>query len=415
MRILFVVPYVPNLIRVRPYNLIRYLTAAGHKVTVLTLWSNEKERESATALAAHCHRVIALPLPRWQSLWSCLLALPQRWPLQSAYCWQPALARELVALAGTGHEGHSPYDIVHVEHLRGARYGLHYRQYLAGGAPIVWDSVDCISHLFRQTAARSKSRLSRSLARLELDRTERYEAWLAGQFDQVLVTSQGDRAALEHLALRYRQHPSPPANVAVLPNGVDLDYFEPGDPGARAAATLVISGKMSYHANVTMVLHFLEAVMPRIWAVRPETRLNIVGKDPSRQLLAAARRPNVTVTGAVADIRPYLQRATIAVAPILYGAGIQNKVLEAMACATPVVATPQAASALPARPGHDLIVAEDPVAFAEGVLSLLAAPERARLFGRNGRCYVEEHHDWTHVAHQLAEAYAGAIAARKPH
>jgi polysaccharide biosynthesis protein PslH len=404
MRILFIVPYVPNLIRVRPYNLIRYLAAAGHDVTLLTLWSNEAEREDATTLAAYCRQVVALPLPRRQSWWNCLAALPRGVPLQSAYCWQPALARQLVALAGSGH----PFDVVHVEHLRGARYGLYYRQQIAGGAPVVWDSVDCISHLFRQTATGSKSRVSRSLARLELGRTERYEGHLAGHFDHVLVTSHSDRMALVQLAGRYQRPGSPPARLSVLPNGVDLDYFRPGEPAARQPATLVISGKMSYHANVTMVLHFLEAVMPHIWAVRPETQLNIVGKDPSRQLLAAARRPNVTVTGAVADIRPYLQQATLAVAPILYGAGIQNKVLEAMACATPVVATPQAASALETVPGHHLAVAERPAAMAETILSLLAAPERARCLGGNGRCYVEENHDWAHVAQRLGDAYTAA-------
>jgi polysaccharide biosynthesis protein PslH len=412
LRILFVVPYVPNLIRVRPYNLIRYLAAAGHEVTLLTLWSNEAEREDARALAAHCRQVIALPLSRRQSWWNCLAALPRGAPLQSAYCWQPALARQLATLAGSSDNGQAPFDVVHVEHLRGARYGLYYRQQVTGGAPVVWDSVDCISHLFRQTAARSKSRLSRSLARLELGRTERYEGRLAGYFDQVLVTSHSDRMALAQLAGRCRQSGSPPARVAVLPNGVDLDYFRPGDPAAREPATLVVSGKMSYHANVTMVLHFLEAVMPRVWAVRPETRLNIVGKDPSRQLLAAAQQPNVTVTGAVADIRPYLQQATIAVAPILYGAGIQNKVLEAMACATAVVATPQAASALETVPGRHLAVAERPDDIAETILSLLAAPERARRLGGNGRCYVEEHHNWAQVARQLTDAYAGVLLSR---
>lgn len=95
MNILFIVPYVPNLIRVRPYNLIRHLAAHGHEVTVLTLWSTEAERADAEALKQHCHRVVALPLPRWRSLWNCLRALPTPVPLQAVYCWQPALARRL--------------------------------------------------------------------------------------------------------------------------------------------------------------------------------------------------------------------------------------------------------------------------------------------------------------------------------
>jgi polysaccharide biosynthesis protein PslH len=409
VRILFVVPYVPNLIRVRPYNLIHHLAAAGHEVTVLTLWSSESERENAAALAGHCEHVIALPLSRRQSLWSCFLALPQRAPLQAAFCWQPGLARQLVALAGPNGRKRPAFDVIHVEHLRGARYGLHYRRHVNGGAPVVWDSVDCISHLFRQAASLSKSRLNRLVARLELGRTERYEGWLSAQFDRVLVTSQSDQRALEQLARTYRGPAGGQVEVSVLPNGVDLDYFRPGDPAGRESETVVISGKMSYHANVTMVLHLLEEVMPRVWAVRPEVKLNIVGKDPSPAVQAAARRPNVTLTGAVADVRPYLQQATVAVAPIRYGAGIQNKVLEAMACATPVVASPQAASALQAVPGRDLVLADEPSVMAQEILSLLSTPAKARRMGDNGRDYVQRNHDWKHVTGQLVETYKGAI------
>ena len=91
MHVLFIVPYVPNLIRVRPYNLIRHLAARGHEVTVLTLWSTEGERADAEALKQHCHRVVAMPLPRWRPLWNCLRALPTSTPLQAVYCWQPNL------------------------------------------------------------------------------------------------------------------------------------------------------------------------------------------------------------------------------------------------------------------------------------------------------------------------------------
>jgi polysaccharide biosynthesis protein PslH len=411
MRILFVVPYVPNLIRVRPYNLIRGLTAAGHELTVLTLWSDRAERADAAALRAHCQDVVALPISLWQSLRNCLLALPAGVPLQSAYCWQPALARRLTALAGARNNGKPAFDVVHVEHLRGARYGLHCRQLFAG-IPIIWDSVDCISHLFRQAAVHSQSRLGRWLARLELRSTERHEAWLAAQFERVLVTAATDKSALEQLLPGPGRRPAP-ANVKVLPNGVDLDYFYPGETAARATATLVISGKMSYHANVTMTLYFLEVIMPLIWAQRSDVRLDIVGKDPPRAIRTAGAHANVRVTGAVADIRPYLQQATIAVAPLPYGAGIQNKVLEAMACATPVVATPQAVSALAAVPGQDVLVAQQPEATAEALLSLLAAPEMGRQIGQNGRCYVERRHQWANIIRQLEETYLETIAAAR--
>jgi polysaccharide biosynthesis protein PslH len=404
MRILFVVPYVPNLVRVRSYQLIRHLTARGHQVTVLTLWSNEQERADATALAQQCEQVIALHLPRWRSWWNSLRALPTAVPLQATYAWQPELARQLRQLTQLANGKHL-FDLIHVEHLRGVRYGLYYRQNSSrqNGLPLIWDSVDSISHLFRQTAVHGDSLSSRWLARLELERTERYEGWLTSQFDQTLVTSPTDKTALEELS----PGASPP--IHVLSNGVDLSYFWPSSGTTREAAGLVISGKMSYHANVSMALYLLEAIMPHVWARRPETQVTIVGKDPPRRLRAAAQNPNVTVTGEVADIRPYLRRAAVAVAPILYGAGIQNKVLEAMACATPVVATPQAVSALRIVPGQEALVAEQPAAIAEAILSLLASPEQRYQVGAAGRRYVEQNHQWSAAAGCLESIYKEAV------
>ena len=114
----------------------------------------------------------------------------------------------------------------------------------------------------------------------------------------------------------------------------------------------------------------------------------LVGKDPTPELVNLGKNPAIQVTGTVEDIRPYLHKATMAVTPITYGAGIQNKVLEAMACGLPVVSSPQAVSALTVNPGQDLLVAEDPDEFANAVVSLLDDPglrSQARA-GRSALC-----------------------------
>lgn len=407
MRVLFVVPYTPNLIRVRSYNLIRHLTKRGHQVTVLTLSRDRKEEADAIALADHCHQVIYHSLPRWRSLWNCLVALPTSDPLQSAYCWQPTLAEQLRQFLN-GHSGQQPFDVVHVEHLRGVRYGLQANELLWSNGkslPVIWDSVDCISSLFRQASGRSKSTAGRWMTRIELGRTERYEGWLLDQFQRILVTSPVDKEALMDLANQDK----PAAQVDVLPNGVDLEYFRPDSSVAREPATLVVSGKMSYHANITMVLHLVQDIMPLVWAQKPDIRLFIVGKDPSPSIQQLDGHPSVSVTGTVPDIRPYLQRATMAVAPLTYGAGIQNKILEAMACQTPVIVTPQATAALAAVKDRDLVSAESPSTFAEQILALIADPERQHALGRNGRSYVEAHHHWGAIAGQLEGLYKATM------
>jgi glycosyltransferase involved in cell wall biosynthesis len=178
---------------------------------------------------------------------------------------------------------------------------------------------------------------------------------------------------------------------------------------------VVISGKMSYHANVAMVLHFVRDILPLIRAQRPDVRLCLVGKEPPREIRTLARDPAITVTGTVSDVRPYLRQATVAVAPLLYGVGIQNKVLEAMACATPTVATPQAVSALPAPVEGAVAVAASDRAFAEEVLALLAEPRRRREIGAAGRRYVETHHSWKGIVAQLEGAYHEIMAASSEH
>jgi sugar transferase (PEP-CTERM/EpsH1 system associated) len=413
MNILFVVPYVPNLVRVRSYNLIRFLSEHGNRVTVVTLSSTDAEREDITRLGQICQNVHAVHLPRRRSLWNSFKALPTGIPLQSVYSWHPALANEVQAALAQDQNGRPSFDLVHVEHLRGARYGQQLVAQSANGhrhkvPPVVWDSVDCISLLFRQASRQSRSYTGRIMTKLELKRTEGYEAWLTTQFDNILLTSPRDEEAFLELLAKY-EILSRRSKFTVLPNGVDLDYFLPDPMQIRDPCTVVVSGKMSYHANVTMVMHLVNSIMPLIWAKRPECRLLIVGKDPSRELRALNQHPQIEVTGTVKDVRPYLRRATVALAPITYSAGIQNKVLEAMACGTPVVTSPMAVSSLTAKVGRDLLTAQDPEDFAYAVLSLLDNPARCQSLGINGRQYVETHHNWENIAARLELVYQDAI------
>jgi glycosyltransferase involved in cell wall biosynthesis len=168
---------------------------------------------------------------------------------------------------------------------------------------------------------------------------------------------------------------------------------------------VVLSGKMSYHANVTMVVDFIENIMPQVWGSQPDVKVWIVGKDPPAALQAYAEDRNVYVTGTVDDIRPYLRKATISASPIPYGVGIQNKVLEAMACGTPVVASQQAVSALDIQEDREVMVGHNPEEFAEKMLALLASPEKRAAVGMAGRTYVERNHDWSVVTGRLAEVY----------
>jgi glycosyltransferase involved in cell wall biosynthesis len=380
--------------------LINQLASLGHEVSVFTLGSSKADLFDAQNLKVHCREVDYYDQPVWNSMLNSATALPSRKPLQSVYSWQPAMARQIVQRASRNE-----FDIVHIEHLRGSRFGLHLKSRLPN-MPVVWDSVDCISHLFQQAAKQSRSFFGKFMTRLELSRTRRAEGDLACRFDHVLVTAPSDRNALLKLVPAGKSS----SEISVLPNGVDLEYFHPSAESQRDPETLIFSGKMSYHANISMAKYLVEGIMPLVWKFRPASRLYIVGKDPAPAIKKMARNSLITVTGTVADIRPFLWRATVSVVPLLYGAGIQNKILEAMATGTPVVTTCQALLALQAQPGKDLFVSDNPDDFSQAVLQLISDQDLQRKTGDAGVKYTSDFHRWASIASQLVNIYQQLLA-----
>jgi polysaccharide biosynthesis protein PslH len=427
LKILFIVPYIPNRIRTRPFHLIRTLAGEGHRVTLATLCHNQEELADARQLQGCVEDLVVEEISAGRRVWNCVQALASSRPLQADYSWSPKLAQRITQIVESKR-----FDVVHVEHLRGVRYGLLLQnvvsQEKSSPPPVIWDSVDCISRLFRFAAQESCTFRSQFTTKIELRRTEQFEGWLAKRFSQILVTSDLDRQDLLKLAKNGHQRnggkaiQSPTANITVVPNGVDLDYFSPGKE-TREPLTLVITGKMSYHANVTAVVGFANKVMPTIWAKLPETQLWVVGKDPAPEIQrlgipwnghhCSSRRGNgsdsrIKITGGVEDIRPFLHRATLAVAPIRYGVGIQNKVLEALSCGTPVVATEPAVAALRISAGRDLLVARDERQLAESILSSLKNPQLCTRLSLAGRLFVEREHGWRPIVRTLTEIYRTA-------
>jgi glycosyltransferase involved in cell wall biosynthesis len=335
-------------------------------------------------------------------VWNCLGAVASPDPLQARFSWSPQLAdanRRLLA--------ENVFDVVHVEHLRGARYGLALiaasRQDSRRPA-MVWDAVDCISRLFEATAEKSVLSRARLAARLELPRTRRYERRTPSCFDTVLVTSEDDRQEFLQLAAASSASPSP--RIEVVPNGVEL-HGGVQIPTRRQSQTIVMTGKMSYHANATAALWLVREVMPVVWSSCPEARLLIVGKDPPREVLELADR-RITVTGEVEDVRPFLEQATVSVAPIRYGVGIQNKVLEALGCGTPVVATPTAIAAIAVKPGRDLLVADTPRAFADAIAALFDDGALRDRLSEAGLALAGRY-DLSSIGRQLTDVYQETI------
>jgi sugar transferase (PEP-CTERM/EpsH1 system associated) len=408
MNILYVTPYVPSLIRTRPYNLIRALVGLGHQVTLLTAASTlPEEQAQAQELRDLGVKTEVFPVSRMRSMANCLQALPTREPFQAAYAYHPGMERRLGELLQK-----ETFDVAHVEHLRASRVVRTALDSARGKrVPAVYDSVDCISLLFEQAAQDGAQWRSRMMTAIDLKRTRRYEAHLLTRYDQIVVTSQRDRVALERLARQYLDRDAQPAPITVITNGVDLGYFRPRrDVAPRGERTVVFTGKMSYHANIAAVLYFVHQVLPGIWAQDPGVRFQVVGKDPPEAVKRLAADERIQVTGTVDDIRPYLAQATVAVCPALYAVGVQNKVLEAMAMGTPVVSTPAGCGALTAKAGEEILVAEGEAASTEAILRVLGDADFAARLSAAGREYVKNHHSWESRAQELAALYEAARA-----
>ncbi|MHB1415121.1 MAG: glycosyltransferase [Chloroflexota bacterium] len=374
----------------RPYNFVRAL-AARHEVSLLTT-DAPREEAAADGLRAFCREVEFVPLRRTSVARNCASAALRGQPLQAAFCRSSNFARRLERML---HDRR--FDVVHVEHLRAA----HVVEVLPTSLPSLYDAVDCISLLWEHTARSSHSFHQRLLATMELRRTRAYEARLLERFDKVAVTSPVDGQALRSLA--------PEADVNVVPNGVDLEYFRPV-PGQHEQATLVFSGKMSYHANATAILHFVERIFPAIRARHPSAQLRVAGSRPTKLVRNLARDPAISVTGYLPDIRQAVGLGTVAVCPVTVKVGIQNKVLEAMAMGLPVVSTREGIQGLMVEPGRDVLVADSPAEFAAHVCRLLEDLGLRESMGLAGRRYVETHHRWDVAAHRLEQMYDEAIA-----
>ncbi|HUV03883.1 MAG TPA: glycosyltransferase [Armatimonadota bacterium] len=410
MRILFVTPYVPSLIRVRPFNFIRQLSRR-HEVSLICLAQDDSaDADAIEQLRCCCEKVYALPLAKGRSLIRCFRRLLSRAPLQAVYSDLPG-GRALVSQAAES----GSFDLVHVEHVRGAHLAED-----VSHLPRVYDSVDCITRLLKQRLADGCSAFQRALGYEELLKMRSYEPRVAAAFDSIVITSEHDRRALAYLIRRFAAWPNPSgaagvgtSPIAVIRNGVDSEYFRPIDVQAQPA-TIVFSGKMGYFANASAALHFYGQVFPRIRRERPDARFRIVGSDPPDAVRRLARDPAVEVTGYVPDMRPHLASAGVVVCPLTVGVGVQNKVLEAMAMAKPVVATSIACKGIrDVVDGLHLIRVDSSERMADAVLGVMDSEEYGYKLGERARRFVVANYSWETAVERLEEVYAMTIDVRR--
>jgi len=260
------------------------------------------------------------------------------------------------------------------------------------GLPVIADLVDMDSAKWSAYAARSGWPLS-ALYRREARLLRSYEAFLAGVADATVFVT-GAEATL------FRQETDSKGRVETVPNGVDLKMFDPdrfgsGSKNPANEPVVIFTGAMDYRPNVEAAVWFCRHVWPEVRRQVPRARFRIAGAPVAPRVTEeAAKADGVEVLGYVEDMAAEIAAADIAVAPLLTARGLQNKVLEGMAMAKPVVATPAALEGIEAVPGDDIMLADGPGDFASAVTSLIGDSGKRATLGANARRFVEAHHAW---------------------
>ncbi len=376
-------PYPPDRgEKIRLWHILCHL-ARSHRVFMGCLVDDDRDWHFVPQVEAVCAELGCFGIDKRRQKLRALARMRPGRPLMLDYYDHPPLRRWI-----DGVVARKAIDVVYIYSAAMAPYAIGLSQ------PIkILDMVDADSLKWADYA-----RQSRWPARLVWAREARtllaYERLAVARCDRTLLVTEAECRRFLELA------PEGKERVMPLENGVDLDFFDPlaarfsnpygGDPDDGPWLALV--GNMDYWPNADAATWFALQVLPVLRSRTPPPRLAIVGANPDRSIQRLADQPGVLVTGRVEDVRPYLAHAAVVLAPLRIARGIQNKVLEGMAMARPVVASPQAYEGILAEPGRDLLVAEGPEATARLVAEVLDG--RHAGLGDAARRAVEVAYSW---------------------
>jgi sugar transferase (PEP-CTERM/EpsH1 system associated) len=357
-------------------RLIRFLVTRGHAVD-LACFVTDAEEEGALrdGLAPICRRIDCVVLPRWASFATTALHLPSTQPMQVSYFQSKRMKRLVSERVERGD-----YDLVYTHLIRMAEYARDVRLPKVIGLQISQGLN------LKRMVDRAADPARRLFYRIEERRVRPYEAQVCADFDRAVLCGRRDVEEIEKTA--------PLPNAIVCPHGQDVPSIERVRASPRVPGALVFSGVMATYTNVDAATWFAREIFPRIESEVPEASFWIVGRSPQRAVKALARSPRVVVTGEVPDVYDWLCRAAVAVDPLRIGAGMQNKVVQAMACELPIVATSEANEGIAARPGDEIVLQDSAEGFAAAVIALLRSPAERERIGRAARRFVETNWTW---------------------
>jgi sugar transferase (PEP-CTERM/EpsH1 system associated) len=369
--------------KIRSYNILRQL-ARNHSITFFS-FHDAHGNDAHGELADVFDRVVCLPLnlPAPKSLAEMkeyALHLFSREPYNISKFCRPEVRRELLHVLQQ-----QPYDLILCDFV------------IAAGA-IPWDwpcpkvlfTHNVEAEIWRRHYGIAKNPLWKALSRREWRRMQAAERRYLQLADHVLTVSENDRDFFAQFLN--------PEELTVIPTGVDVEYFQP-QAAEEIPDSIAFTGSMDWLPNEDAILYFIEEIFPLVRRQIPDASLCVVGRKPSSRLQALREmNKNLQITGWVEDVRPFLARSAVSIVPLRIGGGTRLKIFEALSMSKAVVSTSIGAEGLPVRHGEHLLIADDPPAFANAVVSLLRNPERRKQIGIAARDLVQTNYSWTQVA-----------------
>lgn len=384
MRLLFLtgrLPHPPNRgDRLRAYHFLRVLSRE-HQITLLSFIADDRETGNIGPLRPFCEDIQLVHRGQWQSTATTGLNIWRRQPLQSLYYHSPVMQGAVDRLLARGR-----YDAVYVHLFRMAQFVASRRQPYR-----ILDLTDAISSEIERSLP-YRDRMWRLIYRMELPRLQRYERDIIRQFDETWLISETER--------RHLLGNSSDNRIVIVPNGVETERYRPSTRMTNEPV-LIFVGHMGVFHNIDAAEFLAREILPRVRETIPAARLDIVGAEPATQVQQLASLAGVRVLGHVPDLNAALNDATVFVAPLRFAAGIQNKVLEAMAAGLPVVTTSYVNTGLEAEADRHLLIADEPEALAAAVVSLLQNANLRRKLGRDGRGFVLRRYRWEDVLERM--------------
>ena len=381
MHLLYVVPFVPWRVRVRSYNLIPRL-ARRHEIFLVCLAGSAEEEARIQSLQTFCKDICCVHHHAFPAILRSGISLATRVPLRMAYFSSTAM-RNAVRQAAVAF---SP-DLIYLERWRALQYIPTDTQ-----LPILCDPTDSM-WLYNRRLLRTGSWHERVVARAEALKFLSYEPRLSARATVNVFCSSVDLECVRSRA--------PHSRFAIIPNGVDCQQFYFKDSSEEDAATIIFTGSFTHSPNRHAMKFFIQRIFPIVKRRVPRTRLVIVGNEARRRIGELNGDPSIEIVDFVPDLRPALAKAAVAIAPLTFGVGVTNKVLEAFATGTAVVASPVACGDLPVWEGEHLLLANDAPSFAEKVIRLLVDRSFRQYLAQNARRLVEQHYDWEIVANRM--------------